>query len=137
MGLASIFAVLLAGFVANGQVVGAYLTGTVKDASGAPVSGAAVVIRNAETGAVRNLVTDSEGRYSANSISVGSYYVTASHTGFTSQLRTGITLQVGQTGVVDFTLTVGEFKQEITVEEAPSPVMVSPNNRPGWSARAR
>src|SRR5580658_3246217 len=101
--------------MARGQVVGAFLTGTVKDPSGAALSGAAITVRNVETGAERQLVTDSAGRYSAPSIAVGGYEVTASQAGFTSQLRTGITLVVGQTTVVDFTLPIGEFKQVVTV----------------------
>ena len=116
---------------AYGQVVGAFLTGAVKDASGAPIAGAAVEVRNVETGAVRNLVTDVSGRYSAPSIAIGGYEVTASHTAFASQLRTGITLVVGQTTVVDFTLAIGEFKQVVTVEETPSPVVVSTQQSAG------
>jgi hypothetical protein len=41
-----------------GQVVGASITGTVKDASGAGLPEAVVTIKNLETGAERKLVTD-------------------------------------------------------------------------------
>jgi hypothetical protein len=125
-----VLALGLAG-MARGQVVGAFLTGTVKDPSGAALSGAAITVRNVETGAERRLATDSAGRYSAPSIAVGGYEVTASQAGFTSQLRTGIILVVGQTTVVDFTLPIGEFKQVVTVEEKPSPVVVSTQQSAG------
>ena len=108
-----------------GQVVGASLSGTVRDDSGAGLPGAAVLVKNTETGAVRTLVTDENGRYSAPSISIGQYQVTASKEGFNSQRKTGIDLVVGQTTVVDLTLPVGELKQAITVEEAAPAVNLS------------
>ncbi len=107
------------------QVVGASLSGTVKDESGAGVPGAAVSVKNIETGAERKLVTDDGGRYSAPSIAVGKYQVSASKEGFSSQVKTGIDLVVGQTTQVDLSLPVGELKQVVTVEEAPSPVSLS------------
>ena len=57
------------------QVVGGSLGGTVTDASGAAVRGAKVVIRNAETGTERTLVTGADGRYAAPSLPVGAYNV--------------------------------------------------------------
>ena len=108
-----------------GQVVGASLSGTVRDDSGAGLPGAAVLVKNTETGAVRTLVTDENGRYSAPSISIGQYQVTASKEGFNSQRKTGIDLVVGQTTVVDLTLPVGELKQAITVEESAPAVNLS------------
>jgi len=108
-----------------GQVVGASLSGTVRDDSGAGLPAAAVLVKNTETGAVRTLVTDENGRYSAPSISIGRYQVTASKEGFNSQVKTGIDLVVGQTTVVDLTLPVGELKQAITVEEAAPAVNLS------------
>jgi len=108
-----------------GQVVGSSLSGTVKDESGAGLARAAVSVRNIETGAERILLTDDNGRYSAPSIAIGHYQVTASKEGFNSQAKTGIELVVGQSIEVDLTLTVGELKQTVTVEEAPSPVTLS------------
>jgi hypothetical protein len=104
------------------QVVGASISGTVKDESGSALAAAVVSVKSVETGAERKLITDDAGRYSAPSIAVGHYQVSAEKPGFTSQLKTGIDLVVGQTTVVDLTLPVGELKQVITVEAAPSPV---------------
>src|SRR5579864_6498582 len=97
-----------------GQVVGASITGAVKDASGAGLPEALVTITNTETGAERKLVTDDAGRYSAPSVPVGPYQVLAEKVGFSSQVRTGITLAVGQRSVVDITLPVGELRQILT-----------------------
>jgi hypothetical protein len=105
-----------------GQVVGASISGTVRDETGSSIAAAAVSVHNVETGAQRKLVTDDAGRYSAPSIAIGRYTVSAEKPGFASQLKTGIELVVGQNAVVDLTLPVGEIKQVITVEAASSPV---------------
>ena len=108
-----------------GQVVGASLYGVVRDQRGAGIPGAGVAVRNVETGAERKLTTDDNGRYSAPSISVGTYQVTAAKAGFVSQVKTGINLVVGQGTAVDLTLPVGDLKEAITVEAAPGAVNLS------------
>ncbi len=114
-----------------GQVVGASITGTVKDDSGAGLPEASVTIKNLETGAERKLVSDESGRYAALSIPVGPYQILAEKVGFSSQVRTGITLAVGQRSIVDITLPVGELKQILTIEEAPTTVNVSTQQTSG------
>ena len=124
---------LLAGIQVHawGQVVGASIFGTVKDDSGGGLPEAAVTIKNLETGAERRLVTDDEGRYAAPSIPIGPYQILVEKAGFSSQVRTGISLVVGQRAVVDLTLPLGELKQMMTVEEAPSTVTVSTQQTAG------
>lgn len=106
----------------RGQVVGASVGGTVQDASGAPVPGATVVVKNVETGAERKLVSDDAGRYSTPSVSVGRYEITASKQDFESQTRTGIDLVVGEHATIDFQLPVGGVEQTVTVEANVAPV---------------
>ncbi len=113
------------------QVVGASLSGVVKDPSGQPLAGAKVVLTDNETNALRSLVTDANGRYVAPSIAVGGYTIQASKDGFESQVKTGIQLVVGQSREVDLTLPVGEVRQVVTVEEAPDPVAVSTEDTSG------
>ena len=107
------------------------LAGTIRDASGAALPGAAVVVENLETGALRKLEADATGRYSAPSIAIGKYRVTATRAGFTSQTKAGIDLVVGQTATVDLTLVVGDFKQAVTVEESPAAVNLSTQQTSG------
>ena len=116
---------------AYGQVVGASISGTVRDPTGSGLPAVAVTIRNLETGAVRKLVSDEEGRYAARSIAVGPYEIRAEKEGFSSQVRTGIDLVVGQSTTVDVTMPVGELKESITVVEAPSPVTLSTQQTSG------
>ncbi len=113
------------------QVVGASISGTIRDASGAALPGAAVVVENLETGALRKLEADDTGRYSAPSIAIGKYRVTATRAGFASQTKAGIDLVVGQTATVDLTLVVGDFKQAVTVEESPAAVNLSTQQTSG------
>jgi len=91
------------------------ISGTVSDQSGGAIPGAAITIRNVETGVARNLVTNAAGRYEAAALPVGSYEVRTSLAGFQTLVRSGITLTVGRNAVVDMTLQVGEVAQAITV----------------------
>ena len=132
-GKAASIGFVLLGLTAHawGQVVGASVSGTVRDATGAGLPEVAVTIRNLETGAVRKLVSDEGGRYVARSIAVGPYEVRAEKEGFSSQVRTGIDLVVGQSTTVDITLPVGELRESVTVVEAPSPVSLSTQQTDG------
>ncbi|HUD55932.1 MAG TPA: carboxypeptidase-like regulatory domain-containing protein [Terracidiphilus sp.] len=103
---------------AQAQVVGANLSGSVHDASGASVSGATVVVRQAETGATRTLATDSEGRFFAPSVPVGPYTVSAAHEGFETQQQTGITLTVGQSLQLNFVLGLATVQQQVVVVDS-------------------
>ncbi len=100
------------------QVVGGSINGTITDASGATVPGAAVEVVNQETGTTRKLVTDANGRYAAPSISVGTYSITASSSGFGAQQRQGVVVTVGLSTQVDLVLTVGKVTQEVVVQAA-------------------
>src|ERR1700689_2164112 len=101
------------------------IQGTVSDASGGSISGAAVRIKNLETGAERNQVTDEAGRYDAAALPVGHYEVRAEKSGFRSEERTGISLVVGQRETVDLVLYVGDVRQTVQVEAAPKAVSVT------------
>ena len=95
--------------------VSAGLSGTVTDPSGAAVSAAGVTVKNIDTGAVRNTLTDAAGRYQAFSLPVGEYEIRVRKQGFTEEVRTGIRLVVGQDATVDLSLRVGEISQQLTV----------------------
>ena len=116
--LAVVLAVALAAsaLAAHGQVVGATLSGTVRDASGAALSGATVIVKQLETGATRKLATGADGRYAAPSVPVGNYTVTVSHDGFAAQERTGISLVVAESLVVDFELGVDSVRTDVVVQ---------------------
>jgi len=96
---------------------GASIGGTVVDSTGAVITGATVKVKNVEIGTVRTVVTDSAGRYAAPSLDVGKYEVSAEQDGFRAEVKTGITIAIGQRAEVDLVLTIGAVKQSISVSE--------------------
>ena len=95
--------------------VTASITGTVRDASGAVVSGTTVRVKNLESGLTRTTETDASGGYSLPSLPVGQYEVTGEKTGFKQQVRRGITLGVARQAVQNLGLEVGNVEQQVTV----------------------
>ena len=91
------------------------ITGVATDESGAVLPGVAILIRNTETGAVREIVTDPDGRFLAPNLPPGAYTVTATLQGFGSLERAGIRLTVGREAVVDFQMKVGAVRDTVTV----------------------
>nr|WP_255460654.1 carboxypeptidase-like regulatory domain-containing protein [Edaphobacter sp. 4G125] len=107
------------------QVVGGTLSGIITDPTGAALSEAHVTIHNDETGNERNLATGTDGRFSAPSIPIGTYTITAQHDGFSVQHRTDISLTVGQSKQIDIQLTVDAVQQQVSVEDTPAVVNLS------------
>ena len=101
------------------------ISGTVKDQTGAALPTVTVTVKNSETGAIRKLVSDQGGRYSAPALAVGSYEIAAEASGFSTVVKTGIALVVGQQLEVDLTLQLGEVKEAVTVVENATPVNLS------------
>jgi len=101
-----------------GQADTGTITGTVTDASRSVVPAATVTIVATETKSRRTVATDSAGRYSSGPLPVGSYQVEVRARGFKNLVRSGLTLQVQQTAVVDAQLELGDTTQEVTVTGA-------------------
>src|SRR5262245_40231274 len=111
---------LLCSIDGNGQGTTATISGTVSDTTGAVVPGTKIVILNEDTGISREVGADETGRYTAPSLGLGNYRVTASKEGFQTQVRSGITLTVGRQAVVNFELPVGSVSETVEVTgEAP------------------
>ena len=98
----------------------ATLQGTVTDAQGAAVPGAAVSVRNVATGVRRDVVTDGHGDYQVASLPVGLYRVEVSAPGFQTQVASDLRLEVARIVVQNFRLKLGGVAEEMTVTaEAP------------------
>ncbi len=93
----------------------ASLTGTIRDASGAVVPRAGVVLKNVATGTTRKLVTNSDGEYVAAGLPPGGYDLTVTTQGFRTYKAEGVILRVAQNARIDVTLQVGSVTSEITV----------------------
>ncbi len=97
------------------QQESATIVGTVTDSSGAVIPHAKITVANPDIGVTRQLTSNAAGAYSAESLPIGNYTVTVEAAGFERLVRSGITLQVGQTQRVDLQLTVGQVTQEVSV----------------------
>lgn len=106
---------LLTGAPVCAQVTGATLTGTVTDASGAVVPQTQISIKNIATGVGTTVMSDTAGFYSVPNLLPGKYEVSASAPGFSTDVHSGITLNVGARQVLNFALQVGQTNQTIEV----------------------
>ena len=82
------------------------LTGTVTDASGAPIAGAAVTVTGA---ANRSRTTDAAGRFETNT-PAGEYTVTVSAFGYVPRTVTGVVVKDGTTTVQDVALDTAQSR---------------------------
>ncbi len=114
-GLAFLLATLLLVQPASSQVLYGSIVGTVEDASGAVLPGAAITLTNTATNVVREFRSDEQGRYNAVSIPAGSYDMTVTLAGFRTQARTGILVTINQVARVDVRLEVGQVTDQVTV----------------------
>jgi hypothetical protein len=96
----------------------ATIEGYVFDVGGSAIPGAQVEVRNTTTGIVRQTQSDSGGRYLVSSLIPATYEVTASASGFTKKVLSGVILDVGADQRIDMTLAVGEAAQTVLVEAA-------------------
>ena len=97
------------------QVSGATLTGTVTDSSGGGIPKVQITVTDQATGVAHNATTDSAGFYTIPNLLPGGYEASFSATGFSTQVRTGITLTVGAKQSLNITLQVGEISQKVEV----------------------
>src|ERR1700688_2182051 len=100
---------------ARAQVTGATLSATVTDASGGIVPQAQISIKNVATAVTTTSTSDAAGFYSAPNLLPGSYEMSASAPGFSTEVRSGLTLTVGAQQVLNFTLRVGQLTEKVEV----------------------
>jgi outer membrane receptor protein involved in Fe transport len=103
---------------ADAQLNVASINGVIKDTSGAVIPGATVVLQNVATGVKQTTTTNSTGSYVLVDILPGRYTLQASKPGFKTATQQEFTLYVNQTATFNFTLSVGETTQTVTVQAA-------------------
>ncbi len=97
------------------QVSTGTITGQITDSTGAIVQNVQVRITDVEKNAGRTLITDSAGLFSAPDLLPGKYSVEVSLKGFQAQSKEGLTLSIGQTITINFTIQPGDQKETVTV----------------------
>ncbi|HEU5250565.1 MAG TPA: TonB-dependent receptor, partial [Thermoanaerobaculia bacterium] len=116
----ALLALLPASAFSQTQATTGVISGTVVDQTDAALPGASVAIRNTATNFEKTETTDTGGRFRAILLPLGPYRITVSLPGFTTLVREGVTLSLGQEINLRLPLQVSGVQQEVRVTgEAP------------------
>jgi hypothetical protein len=105
-----------------GQVAAGEITGVVHDQMDAAVPGATITVTNIETNQQRVSVTTTDGVYTTPSLAPGEYRVDVELSGFKPIRREGIRLSTGEKARIDFALSLGGLREQVTVT-ADAPIL--------------
>ena len=120
----------------SGQTVYGSIVGTVTDASGAAIAGAAVTLTNLGTNESRATVSDDSGNYTLVNLLPASYGISVEKPGFKKMTRRPIRVEVQGAIRIDAALEVGDASQTIAVT-AEAPLVQSQNATIGNEVDAR
>jgi len=118
IGLCALVAVLVLtlGPVVQGQVVKGSISGNIIDVQGALVPDAEIKAVNTGTGETANTVTDKNGGFRLNLLSVGTYRLEVTKQGFRKMVVGSVTVNAGQdTGMGSLQLEVGDVATTVEV----------------------
>src|SRR6478609_5107212 len=101
-----VFAAMLSGNLVAQSIYGT-LTGIVSDPSQAVVAGAALKLRDQQSGSLRDSVTNSDGYFTFSSVPPGTYQLTVVAKGFETHQQSDIALGGGDKLNYNVTLKVG------------------------------
>ncbi|HBY61028.1 MAG TPA: TonB-dependent receptor [Solibacterales bacterium] len=127
----ALFAALLFGAsAARAQFDSAAVLGSVRDAKGGAISGAAVTLKNLDTGIVAQATTDAAGDYIFPTVRIGAYSVTAEMAGFSRAIVERVNITVNARQRVDLMLQVGAVTEVVNVT-AEAPLLESESSSKG------
>jgi len=106
------------------QIDAGAILGTVSDSSGGRVSGATVTLTNEGTNASVSTTTGDDGGYKFTPVKIGTYKVTVTIQGFQTTTQHGLTVNVGENLVADFSLKPGSVSETVEVTTT-APVLQS------------
>ncbi|HXN25248.1 MAG TPA: TonB-dependent receptor [Candidatus Dormibacteraeota bacterium] len=101
----------------HAQTFTATLSGRVIDPSGGAVVGAKVTIHNVGTNQEQTVTIAGDGNFVLPLLPPGEYSLSVEATGFKREVRSGITLQVGQQVGIEIKLSLGNVSEVIQVSE--------------------
>ena len=102
------------------QHVNGTFHGTVTDATGAVIPGAAIDVKNLGSGQHRQAMTDDKGFYTITEIPPGHYSMTVTKSGFATTSRPDVAIEESQDLAVDDTLKIGAAEQVVEVNTDPT-----------------
>jgi hypothetical protein len=91
------------------------ISGTVSDAAGAVVPGAAVTAIDSATNLSRTMTTDRNGYYVITNLPVGTYRVTVEVANFKKAIRTENELSADERMTIDFILETGQISEIVEI----------------------
>src|SRR5262245_4878047 len=94
------------------------VSGVITDQTGAVITGASVVLTNAETTVSRTTVTNEDGFYRFDAVDLGAYSIKFTAPNFAPLVKSNIVVSANQTSAVDARLTLGtqELRVDVTTE---------------------
>src|SRR5947209_11744632 len=101
------------------SATGGALNGSVRDAAGQAVPGAAIILRDLATNQTRRTTGEADGSFRINLLPVGTYAVRVESTGFAPYVNPQVTIALGSTTTLDITLNPAGVKAEVTVTDRP------------------
>src|SRR5713101_4202350 len=110
-------ALIFIGVAGLSQTNRGQLIGTVTDASGSSIPGAAISALNPETAVKIGAITNAAGQYQMY-LPFGRYEVRTSANGFSPQLSSGVIISTASTTTLDVSLKLGAVAEEVTVTAA-------------------
>ena len=114
---AALVVCLAAGSAAAQGVTTGSMGGVVTDAQGAVVPGATVIAIHEPSGTSYEAVTQADGRFAILGMRVGGpYKATAELTGFGTQTKDALSVTLGTSTDVEFTLSVAAITEQVTVK---------------------
>lgn len=108
--------------VAGQAQVGGRITGSVKDPSGSVVAGAGVVLTNTQTGVKLTTATGQDGSFTFPVLGVGQYQIDVNSDGFDTYRKSGLTIDIGSSLLVDVSLQLAQQNQAVVVTEGEAQV---------------
>src|SRR5438034_5642538 len=130
--LVGVVCLVLVGWFSSGTVLAqtfrGTILGTVTDSTGASIAGAAVAVKNVNTGLTRTVTTSEDGTYSAPELPIGTYTVTVEKAGFKQGVVSGLQVAVSSEVRADIALQPGEISQKIEVTGNQLPQVESTSN---------
>lgn len=105
------------------QTVTGSITGVITDQTGAVVPKAEVTAENTATGVKTREVTNNTGTYTIRFLPVGSYRITVTSQGFSTQTVPVFALEINQTAKIDASLQPGNTTNTVEVNETATPIL--------------
>ncbi|MBV9957921.1 MAG: TonB-dependent receptor [Acidobacteria bacterium] len=113
------------------------IVGTVTDANGAVVPGAAVVVKNIRTGEERTATASDEGYFQVVALKASFYTVTASAPNFAATTVNDVQVSVGQELSLNLKLSTGEVAANVSVVDSSDGAMDLSSARIGATVNQR